>query len=80
MSSASIGIAEVYIRKKLNKEKKMLKSLGNEEAKKEVYEISSPSFSSGSGSSSGSRVCGFFQGFYRIHPAAGALPLYHSEN
>ncbi|CAI9777979.1 unnamed protein product [Fraxinus pennsylvanica] len=76
MSSANIGIAEVYVWKKLNKEKKMLKSLGNEEAKKEVYDILSPSFGSGFGS----RICSFFRGFYRIHPVAGILPLHHPEN
>lgn len=68
MSTANIGIAEVYVWKKLNKETEMLKSLGIKEAKKEVYGTTSPSFGSGLGSCSGG--CSFLGGFYRIHPAA----------
>lgn len=68
MSTANIGIAEVYVWKKLNKETEMLKSLGIKEAKKEVYGTTSPSLGSGLGSCSGG--CSFLGGFYRIHPAA----------
>ncbi|CAA3002087.1 Hypothetical predicted protein [Olea europaea subsp. europaea] len=78
MSSANIGIAELYVIKKMNKEKKMVKRSENKEVKEEVYGATSPS--SGSGSGSGSCIGSFFRGYYRIHPAAGVLPLHRPEN
>ncbi|CAA2959971.1 Hypothetical predicted protein, partial [Olea europaea subsp. europaea] len=56
MSTPNIGIAELYVMKKMIKEKKMPKSLGKKES---------------SDSGSGSRGHSFCRGFHRIHPAAG---------
>ncbi|KAL2503783.1 Uncharacterized protein Adt_19404 [Abeliophyllum distichum] len=50
---------KVYVMKKLNKEKKMLKSLGNKEANKEV-----PSFG-----------CSFFRAFHRVHLCSRCSPI-----
>ncbi|CAA2959970.1 Hypothetical predicted protein [Olea europaea subsp. europaea] len=61
MSTPNIGIAELYVMKKMIKEKKMPKSLGKKES---------------SDSGSGSRGHSFCRGFHRIHPAAGVLPLH----